>query len=423
MCALRIYKPEQSPTDPSEPPPPTPTRYFGALPMPPPTPGPRPMVTATPAVSPDGLPRPRMRAILDSLYEAVFVTDLNGTIVEVNSRAEHITQLSQRDLIHQSIASIIPTLTDEILYRAIEHLRSTHHAIMEGWCRQEDGGRMRVEIAISRVLSPNRQELVFSLRNNTRQYSAKLQHINERLMLQHVACGIALVDFDSTIQYVNSAFLSIWRYANQDGLIGKKAQEMWPPEVALHLMEPLVSATPWSGEVTVAMPGGDTLWFQANSVPYQNRDGVTEGVVVSFIDTSALKVAEATIRREAELQMETARHEGNFAGSLNILSVPDLIQLITSSNKTGTLEIMDAQNQETAYASFDSGRMVCACRGETKGEPAVEKILEQGGRLFRFRQDVIRERDPSITRGTMGLLLDALRIMDEKKEASGRQAR
>lgn len=359
-----------------------------------------------------------MRTILDSLYEAVFVTDLNGTIVELNTRAEHITQSSQFELMHKSITEVVPTLSSDILDRAIAHLRSTSHAIMEGWCRQADGGRLRVEIAISRVNSTNRQELVFSLRNNTRQYSAKLQHLSEKLMLQHVACGIALVDIDSSIQYVNSAFLDIWRNTSQDTIVGKKASEVWPAEVALQLMEPLTAGVPWSGEITVALPDGATVWFQANSVPYRNRDEVTEGVVVSFIDISALKVAEATIRREAELQMETARHEGNFAGSLNILSVPDLIQLINSSTKTGTLEIMDAQNTETAYASFDAGRIVCASCGGVTGEPAIEKILEQGGRLFRFRQDVIRERDPSITRGTMGLLLDALRIIDEKKETA-----
>lgn len=323
---------------------------------------------------------------------------------------------SQFDLMHRPIGEVVPTLSQEILHRAIDHLKTSHHAIMEGWCRQADGGRLRVEIAISRVISPNRQELVFSLRNNTRQYSAKLQHLSERLMLQHVACGIALVDIDSSIQYVNQAFLNIWRTTSQENLVGKKAHEVWPPEVALQLMEPLTASTPWTGEITVTLPSGETLWFQANSVPYQSRDGVTEGVVVSFINISDLKVAEAKIRREAELQMETARHEGNFAGSLNILSIPDLIQLITSSSKTGTLEIMNEQNQETAFASFDAGRMVCTRCGDVRGEPAVEKLLEQGGRLFRFRQDVIRERDPSITRGTMGLLLDALRILDERRE-------
>lgn len=393
------------------------TRHFGAAAVPPP-PSYRP-AAAPPTFTPgEYAPRSRHRTVLDSLYEAVFVTDYNGTIAEANARAEQMTLTSQRDLVNQSLAAFVPTLAEDILHRAIEHLKSAHHATLEGWCLRADGTRLRVEIAVSRMNSPNRMELVFSLRNNTRQYTAKLQHLSEKLMLQHVACGIALVGNDSLIHYVNSAFVNIWRHEDQNSVVGKTVQEIWPADVVSQLVDPFTSSIPWSGEITVTLPDGPTLSFQANSVPYQNRDGKIEGVVVSFIDITALKTAEATIRREAELQMETARHEGNFAGSLNILSIPDLIQLISSSAKTGTLEIMDGQNQETAFASFDSGRIVCANCGDVTGEPAVEKMLERGGRLFRFRQDIIRHRDPSITRGTMGLLLEATRILDEKKESA-----
>jgi PAS domain S-box-containing protein len=246
---------------------------------PPPAPASAPAPDAQP-YAPPPLPagfavRSRHRAILDSLYEAVFITDTKGTIVEVNARAEGITRLSREELLNQPVSAVVPTLSEEILCRAVAHLETTSHAVVEGWCLQDEGDRMRVEIAVSKLDSP----------------------------------------------------------------------------------------------------------------------------------------------REAELQMEHARHEGNFAGSLNILSMLDLLQLIASSNKTGTLEIMDAESRETSFASFEDGRMVCAACGETLGEPAVEKMIDKGGRLFRFRQDVIRHRDPSMTRATMSLVLDAVRILDEKKES------
>jgi PAS domain S-box-containing protein len=422
MCAVRINRQEPAAMQVNQEGS-SQTRHFSNLPMPPHSHAPmtpRQAVSATTLAPGEYVPRSRHRMALDSLYEAVLVTDLDGTIVEVNARAEQMTQVSQFDLVGQSISVIVPTVSEDVLHRTFEHFKTTNHATMEGWCQRADDSRLRVEIAVSRMDSPNRKELVFSLRNNTRQYTAKLQHLNERLMLQHVACGIALVDIDSCIQYVNTAFVQIWRHDDQESVIGKNIQEIWPADVAAQLVDPLTSSAPWSGEITVALPVGPTLSFQANSVPYQNRDGKTEGVVISFIDITALKTAEDKIRREAELQKDAARQEGNFAGSLNILSIPDLMQLVTSSSKTGTLEIMDARNQETAFASFDNGRIVCATCGAVTGEAAVESMIEQGGQLFRFRQDTIRYRDPSITRGTMGLLLDATRILDEKKE-TGKQ--
>lgn len=386
----------------------------GAAPSPA-APAPIPQFAPPPLPGSNMMIRSRYRTILDSLYEAVFITDISGKIFEVNARAEQITGLSQQDLQTQPVSMLVPTLTDDILHSAVEHLMTTSHVVVEGWCIQADGNRMRVQIAVSRLDSPNRQELVISLRNNTRQYAARMQLLNERIMLQNVACGIAMVDTDARVQYVNTAFTNMWRGDTQNPTIGRRLDEIWPRDVATRLAEPLESGAQWSGEISVAVADGEPLSFHASSVPCLDRDGKVEGLIVSFIDVTALKAAEETIRREAELQKEYARHEGNFAGSLNILAIPDLFQLIASSNKTGTLEIMDAQSRETAYASFDGGRIVCAACGEILGEPAVEMMIQQGGRMFRFREDAIRHRDPSVTRSTMSLVLDAIRILDEKK--------
>jgi PAS domain S-box-containing protein len=388
-------------------PPPAPSRPTA-------TPPPNVQIQVPPPPPPEFAVRPRHRAILDSMYEAVFITDTGGTIVEVNARAESITRLSRGELLNQPVSAVVPTLNDDILSRAAAHLETTSHAVVEGWCLQADGDRMRVEIAVSKLDSPRGAELVLSLRNNTRHYAAKMQHANERLMLKHVACGIALVDADSRVQYVNPAFTRMWR---REAVVGEKVDSIWPADVAALLAEPLTTGSQWSGEIAFVQTEGPPLSFQANSVPCQDKTGAVEGVIVSFIDITALKAAEEKIRREAELQMEHARHEGNFAGSLNILSMLDLLQLIASAGKTGTLEIMDTENRETSFASFDNGRMVCAACGETLGDQAVEKMIGMGGRLFRFRQDVIRHRDPSMTRTTMSLVLDAVRILDEKKES------
>lgn len=127
--------------------------------------------------------------------------------------------------------------------------------------------------------------------------------------------------------------------------------------------------------------------------------------------------AEESIRKEAVGQMERAKTQDDFSGLLNIISLPDLFQLIASSRKSGRLSVFEEDHEESGYFVFDEGQPVFAAKGENKGEAAINELLKTGGESFEFKQGKPEERDDSIVNSTMGLLLEAARQIDELEDS------
>jgi len=111
--------------------------------------------------------------------------------------------------------------------------------------------------------------------------------------------------------------------------------------------------------------------------------------------------------------LQRAREQRDFSGQLNIIALPELIQFIDSSGKTGRLDILLADTGALATLDFEGGRIVFAACGELRGEAAVFEVLRLGGRSFTFRQDVVLGQDTTLTQPTMSLLLEGLRHLDE----------
>ncbi len=119
------------------------------------------------------------------------------------------------------------------------------------------------------------------------------------------------------------------------------------------------------------------------------------------------------MRRAAEEAIRRARSDDGFSGRLDVLALTDVIQLIDSAGKTGTLEVLDQAQELISALAFDGGRIVHAVCGEKTGEEGVYGALRKGGASFRFRGGSPSERDATIKAGTMSLILEGARRMDE----------
>ena len=148
----------------------------------------------------------------------------------------------------------------------------------------------------------------------------------------------------------------------------------------------------------------------------QLADG--RGFCFSLRNITQRKLTETKIRREIEAQLQRARQQKDFSGQLNIIGLPELIQFIDASGKTGQLEVQRTRDGVTAILGFERGQIVSAVCGEARGSAAVYAILKFDGDSFDFRQDVAFEKDLSITTPTMGLLLEGLRHVDEAAHAA-----
>jgi hypothetical protein len=105
----------------------------------------------------------------------------------------------------------------------------------------------------------------------------------------------------------------------------------------------------------------------------------------------------------------------SFQGSLQELPVPDIIQLVSVSGKTGMFTL--TRGGETGHIFLRDGRIVHAELGETSGEEAVYALAIWSTGEFQFTPG--RETDIlSIDRTNTSLLMEAARRLDEWKVLS-----
>jgi hypothetical protein len=102
----------------------------------------------------------------------------------------------------------------------------------------------------------------------------------------------------------------------------------------------------------------------------------------------------------------------SFQGSIQELPVPDIIQLVSVSGKTGMF--MLARGSERGYIFLRSGRIVHAELGEITGEEAVYALAIWSTGDFQFTPG--KEVDTiSIDKTNTSLLMEAARRLDEWK--------
>lgn len=109
------------------------------------------------------------------------------------------------------------------------------------------------------------------------------------------------------------------------------------------------------------------------------------------------------------------RKHFTLAGDLSSISVFDAIQVIENARLNGILAISSG-NGHDGQVRFNDGRIVDAlCDGET-GDKAFERVVEILSGTFEFQktseQFTVRIQAPSNT----NLILDTLRVLDEKKQ-------
>ena len=351
--------------------------------------------------------------VLESLYDAVVLTSLSGAVQECNHRAMDLMGYSRDELSGLTISRLVTGITTELLKTIEQQLNVGRFTVMEGRCTRKNGSMFPAEIAVSSVELPDGRGFCFSLRNITQRREMQNRLRLAQNAMHSSASALVMADLASKLQYVNPAFCRMWAVEKPENVIGKSMDELFGADNADKLRACLENKEPWIGELAFPRGEGGELHVQATSAPNIDHQNVLVGMVLSFIDITQRKLAEEKIRREVEAQLQRARQQKDFSGQLNIIALPELIQFIDTSGKTGRLEVMRAGDEAKAILNFEVGRIVSARCGDLQGETAFYATLRFNGHSFTFHQDAEFEKDASITQTTMGLLLEGLRHLDE----------
>jgi len=142
-------------------------------------------------------------------------------------------------------------------------------------------------------------------------------------------------------------------------------------------------------------------------------DGVEDFVAKPFVLRDLVRAAKKVVDRlHLEKLQKSASRPGIIQGRLEEMSMTDLLQSLEMGQKSCRLRVR--HNGEQGELFFTSGQCRDAQIGSIQGDEAVYKVIlwSEGDFEIDFNAASASTRTTT-TRGTTGLLMEAMRLMDE----------
>ncbi|MDX1546779.1 MAG: PAS domain S-box protein [Rhodothermales bacterium] len=248
----------------------------------------------------------RYRLLVEQASDAIFVADLDGRYVEVNTGACRLLGYEREELIGTAITDVLPPDEHAHLAQARERLRDSGGAEIEEWVMlRKDGTHVPVEIS-AKILPDGRWQAI--VRNITSRKEAEEQLRSEYTFRQAIEAsmpsGVAATDPAGRQIYVNPAFCEMVGFT-EDELIGQQAPfAYWPPEeyeaIQAALEATLRGEAPAAGfELCFMRKGGARFEVLVKVSPLLGADGAVDGFLASVTDVSERRKAEDRNRFQA----------------------------------------------------------------------------------------------------------------------------
>jgi PAS domain S-box-containing protein len=174
--------------------------------------------------------------LLESVYDAVFITTRGGRILDCNERACSFFKTKPDAVVGCDIVTLISGANEQLIQTINENLESDKYTLVDGRCKRTDGTSFSAEIAVNKLDLDEQGELCFFVRDVTVRTQAQnaLKDAVERLQ----AHDRARMEFVSNVSHELRTPLTSMIYAVSNMLRGVVGPM---PDKAIHYLERLQS--------------------------------------------------------------------------------------------------------------------------------------------------------------------------------------
>ncbi len=269
--------------------------------------------------------RDDFQALLQNIYDAVLITDLDGRIVTVNTRAVQFFGYEQDELLALNVLQIISGATEELLATISKTLQSDRFVLIQACCNRKDDSFFPAEISVNSLSLSGNNCLSFFVRNVTLRKEAEEQLRTSATAIRTSGSGIAVADTVGNLQYCNPAMLRLWGLDENDVEKANIRNFLEDPGIADEMSRTVEKGETWGREVIMKRTDGGRFFAQASAVPNVNPEGALSGMVLSLLDISTLKKAQAELEDYAQrLRQRNADMEDDLrmAREVQLASLP-----------------------------------------------------------------------------------------------------
>lgn len=248
------------------------------------------------------------RELLQSVYDAAIITNLDGLVIRGNQRAEQFFQYEVSQFANLQITDLLSGSDEGLMTTIRESLQQDRFILIQAYCTRADKTVFPAEVSVNMLRISDRDYVSFFIRDVTLRREAEERLRTGYAAIQNSGNGIAVTDAEATLQYSNPAMC---------GLLGITEDQTPPPQITSFLCDPRLGRTirkttaqgqAWSGELEMLCSDGSTMFVQASVAPNIDADGDVIGMVWSLLDISDQK----------RIQHELIEHNAQLAEDLNL---------------------------------------------------------------------------------------------------------
>ncbi len=244
------------------------------------------------------------RQLLQSIYDAAFICDLDGRIISGNDRAVQFFLYSEAQLSSLHITTLLSG-SDELLMATIcESLQNDRFILIQAYCARSDGTVFPAEVSVNLIRIAEKDYLNFFIRDVTLRKESEDRLRTGHAAIQNSGNGIAVTDISAILEYHNPALTVFLGADSYDQLEEADITSFLnDANKGESIVQAVSDGLTWSGELEMICLNGTTLFAQASVAPNTDADGNVVGMVWSLLDISDKKRAQQELM-ERNAQME-----------------------------------------------------------------------------------------------------------------------
>lgn len=281
--------------------------------------------------------------LLQNIYDAAVITDLDGSITMVNVRANQFFGAQPGQLIRESVLGLIGGADDSLLPTIIEALKANRFVLMQAICHRMDASTFSAEISVNRLRLGSTDHLCFFFRDITLRKEQEDRLRTGHTALQNSSSGIAITGLDGHIEYWNQAFLTLCGLTEERLVKGRDLRELLcTPEAVDHFIAATSSGATWAGELELRHADGSTFFGQVSVAGNMNTDGEQVGMVLSVLDVTPQKRAQQQLQAfasELNIKNTQMQEDLDIASELHRTLLPTEFQIFPPGATAGQVQL------------------------------------------------------------------------------------